>query len=221
MVMFANLIKNVPFFEGYEQDEIQSVKPLFKKRKYSRGTLLFMEGDAGEECYVIETGLVKIYRIDESREITLALLDDGDYFGEMAMMQKGLTRSATAEVVEPSVIYSLNRRDFVHFMETNPKMCLKLLEETMERLRKANDQIYDLTFLDLKSRLVKAIIRLADEKGIEVEGGTQIPFKLTHQQLANMVGSIRESVSKLLQELQDEKIVTIKNKLITLHRQNL
>lgn len=215
MNTFERLIQNIPLFEGYEQKDIKTLAPLFQERLYVKGSILFLEGDLGEECYLIKSGAVKIFRIDEAREITLDLLRKGDYFGEMAMMQKGLTRSANAEVIESSIIYSLKRADFLHFLEKNPKTCLKLLEETMDRLRMANEQIYDLTFLDLKSRLIKVILRLADEHGVHSQNGTVIPFKLTHQQLANMVGAIRESVSKLLQELQDEQVISIENKIVT------
>ncbi|MFB9324853.1 Crp/Fnr family transcriptional regulator [Paenibacillus aurantiacus] len=218
MVMFHKLFKSIPIFEGLEMDELKAIEPLFKKRTYTRGTILFMEGDLGDECFVIDSGLVKIFRVDESREITLALLHEGDYFGEMAMIRKGMPRSATAEVIETGMLYSLSRTDFMYFLESNPKMCLKLLEETMERLRNANEQIYDLTFLDLKARLHKVLVRMADEKGVPVEGGMMIPFKLTHQQLANLVGSIRESVSKMLIELQDEQLISVKNKQFTIHR---
>lgn len=217
-MMFHKLFKSIPIFAGLEVEELKDIEPLFKQRKYTRGTILFMEGDLGDECFVIESGLVKIFRVDESREITLALLHEGDYFGEMAMIRKGMPRSATAEVIETGMLYSLSRTDFMYFLESNPKMCLKLLEETMERLRNANEQIYDLTFLDLKARLHKLLVRMADEKGVPVDGGTMIPFKLTHQQLANMVGSIRESVSKMLIELQDDQLISVKNKLFTIHR---
>ncbi|MFC4102274.1 Crp/Fnr family transcriptional regulator [Paenibacillus xanthanilyticus] len=218
MVMFHNLFKSIPIFEGLDLEELKAIEPLFKKRTYTRGTILFMEGDLGDECFVIDSGLVKIFRVDESREITLALLHEGDYFGEMAMIRKGMPRSATAEVIETGMLYTLSRTDFMYFLESNPIMCLKLLEETMERLRNANEQIYDLTFLDLKTRLHKVLVRMADEKGVPVDGGMMIPFKLTHQQLANMVGSIRESVSKMLIELQDEQLISVKNKQFTIYR---
>jgi CRP/FNR family cyclic AMP-dependent transcriptional regulator len=216
MSNIEKFIKNVPLFQGFEKDVLLSLTKLFNKRSYSRGTILFLEGDIGEECYLIESGTVKIYRFDESREATLALLRKGDYFGEMAMMQKGLTRSATAEVMETSCIYSLKRLDFISYLREKPDTCLNFLEATMDRLRKANEQIYDLTFLDLRSRITKIIKRLADEHGVSSAGNIVIPIKLTHQQLANMVGAIRESVSKILYELQNEQIIRIENKTITI-----
>jgi CRP/FNR family transcriptional regulator, cyclic AMP receptor protein len=208
------LLKNVPLFQDLSQSELETIAPLFIERKYKKGTILFFEGDLGEEFFLIQTGVVKIYRIDNAKEIILALFRDGDFFGEMALMQKGLTRSATAETLEAGSIYSLVRSEFYQFMERSPKLCLKLLDVTMERLRKANEQIYDLTFLDVRTRTIKTIYRLSEEYGIVKPNGILINVKLTHQQLANMVGTVRESVTKVLQELQEDGTITIDKKFI-------
>ncbi|UJF32816.1 Crp/Fnr family transcriptional regulator [Paenibacillus hexagrammi] len=134
----------------------------------------------------------------------------------MALVQEGTTRSATAETMEPCTLYALKRSVFVQYIEKSPKLCLKLLETTMERLRKANEQIYDLTFLGVRSRIMKTIIRLSEQHGIPTKDGLLIDVKLTHQQLANMVGTVRESVTKVLQELLDEGSIEIDKKKITL-----
>jgi CRP/FNR family transcriptional regulator len=220
MNAFMKLIQNVPLFQEYTQEELSALVPLFKERKVPKGTILFLEGDEGEEFFLIRSGSVKIYRIDDTKEIILALFRDGDYFGEMAMMQRGLPRSATAETLETTSLYSMTRSDFFHFMENSPKLCLRLLEVTMERLRKANEQIYDLTFLGVKSRIAKVMLRLADEQGVPSPHGTLVPIKLTHQQLANMVGAVRESVTKVLQELQDEDTIRIESKMIHILKPN-
>jgi CRP/FNR family transcriptional regulator len=101
-------------------------------------------------------------------------------------------------------------------MEKSPRLCLKLLETTMQRLRHANDQIYDLTFLGVRSRIIKMILRLSEQHGTQTPDGLLIDLKLTHQQLANMVGTVRESVTKVLQELLDDDLIHIDKKLITL-----
>jgi CRP/FNR family cyclic AMP-dependent transcriptional regulator len=216
MSSFTKLVGKFPLFEGFDQEELNSISSLLTEKQYPRGSLLFTEGALGDECYIIKSGTVKIYRIDDTKEVTLALLREGDYLGEMAMMKKGLTRSATAEVMEVSAIYSLKGSDFVSFLEEKPKMCLKLLEGTMERLRRANEQIYDLTFLNLRARILKAIIRLADEHGIPTNEGTRIPIKLSHQELANITGATRFAVSKMVVELKNEQIIDIHNQMFTI-----
>ena len=127
-----------------------------------------------------------------------------------------MTRSATAESMAASTLHVLNRTAFTSFMEKTPRLCLKLLETTMQRLRHANDQIYDLTFLGVRSRIIKTILRLSEQHGISTSDGILIDVKLTHQQLANLVGTVRESVTKVLQELLDDELIHIDKKLITI-----
>ncbi|MNI33393.1 cAMP receptor protein [compost metagenome] len=212
----VRLLQHVPIFQGLSEEELQALATLFTERTYKKGTILFLEGDPGEEFYLIQTGVIKIYRIDDAKEIILSLFQVGDFFGEMSLLQEGLTRSATAETLEASTLYGMKRSSFVQFMENTPKLCLKLLVATMERLRNANEQIYDLTFLGVRSRILKSIIRLSEEYGIPTNEGLLIDVKLTHQQLANMVGTVRESVTKVLQDLQEEKYIEIQKKKIIL-----
>ncbi|TXK82679.1 Crp/Fnr family transcriptional regulator [Paenibacillus sp. N3.4] len=216
MKTIVPLLQHVPLFQALSEEDLLALAPLFKERKVKKGDILFLEGDAGDELFLIKSGVVKIYRLDESKEIILALFRDGDFFGEMALISAGLTRSATAESMEACILFVLSRSAFTQFMEKSPKLCLKLLETTMERLRQANEQIYDLTFLGVRSRIMKTIIRLSDQHGIASPNGLLINVKLTHQQLANMVGTVRESVTKVLQELLDDDYIQIDKKMITL-----
>ncbi|MEW9700967.1 Crp/Fnr family transcriptional regulator [Paenibacillus sp. SI8] len=216
MKTIVTLLQNVPLFQQLSEEDLLGLAPLFIEKKVKKGGILFLEGDSGEELFLIKTGVVKIYRLDDAKEIILALFREGDFFGEMSLIHDGLTRSATAETLENCTLYALKRSVFVQFMEKSPKLILKLLETTMERLRKANEQIYDLTFLGVRSRILKTIVRLSEQHGIPTENGLLIDVKLTHQQLANMVGTVRESVTKVLQELLDEDSIQIDKKLITL-----
>lgn len=216
MKTIVQLLQNVPLFQELSEEELFGLAPLFTEKKVKKGRILFLEGETGEEMYLIKTGVVKIYRLDDAKEIILALFREGDFFGEMALIQEGLTRSATAETLDACVMYTLKRSVFAQYLEKSPKLCLKLLETTMERLRKANEQIYDLTFLGVRSRIMKTIVRLSEEHGTPTKDGLLIDVKLTHQQLANMVGTVRESVTKVLQELLDEGSIEIDKKKITL-----
>lgn len=212
----ADLLKEVPIFEDFPLADLEAMSPLFTERKYKKGTIIFFEGDSGDDFFIIKSGLVKIYRIDEFKEIILALFRDGDFFGDMALIHKEMKRSATAETLEPTTLYILQRAEFVRFLERVPQLTLRLLETVSERLRKANEQIEDLTFLDVRTRIYKMILRLADEYGIRQQNRTIVNIKLTHQQVANMVGTVRESVTKVYLELQDENIISIRNKMITI-----
>jgi CRP/FNR family cyclic AMP-dependent transcriptional regulator len=214
------LLQHIPLFQELAEEDLTGIAPLFVEKKVKKGTILFLEGDVGEELFLIHSGVVKIYRLDDTKEITLALFRDGDFFGEMSLLTSGMTRSATAETLASCTLYVLNRSSFTTFMEKSPKLCLKLLETTMQRLRHANDQIYDLTFLGVRSRIIKTILRLSEQHGVSTAKGLLIDVKLTHQQLANLVGTVRESVTKVLQELLDDELIFIDKKLITLRNIN-
>ena len=140
------LLQQVPLFQELSEEDLIGIAPLFSEKKVKKETILFEEGEVGEELFLIQSGVVKIYRLDEAKEVTLALFRDGDFFGEMSLLSSGMTRSATAESMAASTLHVLNRTAFTSFMEKTPRLCLKLLETTMQRLRHANDQIYDLTF---------------------------------------------------------------------------
>ncbi|WP_240041253.1 Crp/Fnr family transcriptional regulator [Paenibacillus ginsengarvi] len=212
----AALIRNIPLFQDLSEEELRGISDLFRERKYSKHSIVFFEGDPGEELFIIKSGTVKIYKIDNTKQITLALFRSGDFFGEMSLMQKDGVRSAHAETLEPSVFYTLRRTTFNEFMVRTPSLCMRLLEMTMDRLRGANEQIHALTFLDVRTRILKAVFQLSQEYGESETDKVLISIKLTHQEIANMVGTVRESVTKVLQELQDDRVISIRNKQITI-----
>jgi len=212
MSALVGLLKNVPLFQDLSDEELHAIAPLFQANKWNRGQLLFIEGDPGDELFVIQAGVVKIYRFVDDKEIILALFGPGDFFGEMALVQPALNRSATAETLESCLIYTMKRSVFYDFMERHPRFCIKMLEVTMQRLRNANDQIYNLTFLDVRSRIIRTILRLAEERGVKQGRGLLVDIRMTHQQLANFAGTARESVSKVMQDLSEEGLVTVVKK---------
>lgn len=216
MKALIGLLRNVPLFQDLEEEVLASLIPLFQEKKWNRGTLLFMEGDPGDQLYVVKSGVVKIYRFDDDKEIILALFGPGDFFGEMALIQPAFNRSATAETLETSLIYTMKRSAFYDYMERHPRIAIKLLEVTIHRLRNANDQIYNLTLLDVRSRIIRSILRLAEERGVPLGNGILVDIRMTHQQLASFAGTARESATKVLQELSEEGLIVVEKKKIYL-----
>ena len=212
-----DLLKNVPLFQDLSKEELESICPLLQEIRWKRGNVIFLEGDTGDELFIIKKGIVKIYRYNDKKEIILAIFGPGDFFGEMAIIQPSLNRSAAAETLENCLIYSLKRAVFYDFMMKHPHICIKLLEVTAQRLRRANDQIYNLTFLDVRTRILRSIIYLANQHGVNRNGGVWIDIRITHQQLADMAGTSRESATKVLQTLSEEGLIVVKKKRIFLN----
>ncbi|QMV43780.1 Crp/Fnr family transcriptional regulator [Cohnella cholangitidis] len=207
---------SIPFFRDIEPTLIDRLIPYMHQKNYRKGELIFLEGDQGNEIYFIGSGSVSIYTFDKSKKVILAFLREGEYFGEMALMKPGLVRSATAECLMQTRLYSLRRTDFQLLIENDRNIAFHLLDYTMDRLRRANQQIYDLTFLNVRSRMIKKLLYMAEEYSLDDSNEFVIPVKITHQQLAEMVGAVRETVSKVLQEFQDEGLIHIQDKKVQL-----
>jgi len=212
----ARLRATIPFFSEIDDEVLNSLSPSLTERTYKKGAVIFFEGDEGEDVFFIRSGAVQIYTFDGTKKVILAYLGEGEYFGEMAMIKPGARRSASAEAAQLTKVYALKRSAFERLILDHPRLAFYLLDDTMERLRRANQQIYDLTFLNVRTRIMKRLLRLAQEHGTKTPDGLLIGIKVTHQQMAEMVGAVRETVTKVFAELQDEGLIVIRQKMILL-----
>jgi len=208
------LLPIIPIFEGLTDTELEAISPFFVERSYKRGMIVCLEGDIGGEMYVIKKGSVRVYRSLVDKDVILSFLRKGDCFGEMALFDESQTRSATVETLEPTILYVLKRHDFLIFLQAHPPMAVRLLELTMARLRKANERIQNLNLLNARSRIIRTIFFLANEYGVQKGQELMIDFKLTHQQIADLTGFVRETVSAILIELREEGLIEIEQKKI-------
>ncbi|MBY9079093.1 Crp/Fnr family transcriptional regulator [Paenibacillus sp. HN-1] len=216
MNVLSFLHQEVPFFAGLREDELAPLAPLLAKRSYKKNTMIFFEGDPGNELYIIKSGSVKIYRNSDSREIILKVFRDGDLFGEMAMLEEERLRSASAETMEACELLIMRKREFVELLTSRPQLMLRLLSLFMERLRRADDLIEHLSFLDVRSRVIQLLLDLSEQHGRPSDAGTVIDVRMTHQQLAGMAGTGREAVTKVLSELQSKNLLLVDRKAFTL-----
>lgn len=209
------MLTSVPLFAGLSHEELELVASVAARRTYRRGTVIFFEHEPGDALYIIETGQVRIYRLaEDGREKTLALLSDGDFFGEMALIDEE-PRSAIAEVTEDASLLAIHKRDFDKLFFSHPRIALSIVRGLSRRLRQTTLQLMDAVFLDVRSRVIRLLLNLSEEHGKNYEGGRLIDMKLTHQAIANMVGTSRESVTRVLTELQDEKALNyVERKLL-------
>lgn len=169
-----------------------------RARAYRRGEVIFHQGDPGDTLHLLSAGRVKVVLDAESGdEAVIAILGPGDCFGELSLID-GEPRSATVEAIEPVETVSLARRDLMDFLRANPAAMERLLSALTASIRRTNQEVADLVFLDLEGRLVKKLLELADEHGREVDGLIEIELPMTQEDLAAMIGATRASVNKLL-----------------------
>jgi CRP/FNR family transcriptional regulator, cyclic AMP receptor protein len=213
--MKAEYIKEMPFFNKFSKHDMEKASSFSREKWLNRGSFIFMEGDSGDQFYIIISGLVEINRYENGKKFVLSTLQAGDFFGEMALLEEDDLRSANAEVLERTSLLAIDRCDLLSFLETYPSVSYQLLTTLTRRLRKTNEQMHDITFLDVRSRVYKKILSLADEYGVVLNQQLIINLRLTHQQISDMIGCTREMVTKVLIELQAEGVIdVIKKKII-------
>jgi CRP/FNR family cyclic AMP-dependent transcriptional regulator len=204
-----------PLFSRLDDVTISIFEEAAVRKRFPKNTILFSKGDESASLYVVCTGKVHVTVCDEQgREIVLSVIGPGEYFGEMAAMD-GAPRSATIVTKEPSEILIIHRDDFRRALSSNPDTMLSLLKVFLERLRKADEKIESLAFTNVRDRVASFLMQSA-----EPQGGTWfVREALTHQEIADMVGSSRETVSRAIKELQVAGHISIERKRITIHKQ--
>lgn len=164
--------------------------------------VIFRQGTPGHSLIAVLEGQIKIAnQAPSGKEVVFAILNAGEVFGELALLD-GKPRSADAIAVGSCKLLVIDRRDFLAFLEARPAACIRLLGILSTRLRRTDEQVQDLVFLDLRCRLAKALLRLADTHGQHSPDGVEISLKLSQNDLGRMVGGSRESVNKHLRDWQ-------------------
>lgn len=203
-----NLLKRIALFEALSVKDREELAKLLRRRTIQKGQILFHKGDEGTALFLIMSGRISIVlKVRPEDEITLSVLADGDFFGEMALLD-GMPRSADAVAKEDTDLYILNRADFIRFLMHNEHAMQAILYTLSVRLRKTDDLLGETAFLNISSRLAKRLIELAESRGIREEGSSHVELELTQKELASLVGVSRESINKELKRWRDRDLVT-------------
>tara|TARA_B100000212_G_C27346715_1_gene521660 strand:- start:609 stop:1292 length:684 start_codon:yes stop_codon:yes gene_type:complete len=201
------LLQSVELFWDLRDEELGYISEKMIARKYDPGNCIFLEESDGEQCFFVVKGSVKVTRLSkDGREVILAMLNEGDFFGEMSLLD-GKSRSANVIALEKTEVLTLNRKDFLIVLQEYPKIAIQLLKELASRLRKSDRQIASLSLSDAEKRIALCIIRFADERGIIRNGRVSIAKIPIQQDIANMAGTSRETVSRALNVLEKEQLI--------------
>jgi CRP-like cAMP-binding protein len=217
MVSPAELAR-IELFARFTPDDLGAVAACAQRRRYPRGSVVFLRGEPGDAIYVVEAGRVKIALTSpQGKELVLGLLGPGDFFGELAVFD-GEPRSADAIAAEDSRLLVIHRADFRRDLEARPRMAVELVAVLSRRLRRDAELIEDAAFLDVAGRLARALLRLAEAEGQPAGAGTLIARRLTQAELAGLVGATRESVGKWLGAFERQGLVARRGGRITVLR---
>jgi CRP/FNR family cyclic AMP-dependent transcriptional regulator len=202
-------LQRVPLFAHLSEEEVGAIAEVTREKLYPRGSVIVFEDDPGDAMYVVATGQVKVVLTgDDGREVILSVLGEGDFFGEMALIDD-LPRSAHVIAMEDSRLIVLYRDDFHRCLERAPRVALGLLRALSRRLRTADYKIGGLVLLDVPGRIARLLIELADQGD-----GSTISRSITHNTIAQMVGSSRETVSRTIRDLADRGFIVVTRKTI-------
>lgn len=216
----AALLASVDVFADMEERELAEIASVAVPRTFERGEVLFREGDTGDTCYVVRSGVVIIRRDHASgsgRTLTLAEFRSGAFFGELAMFG-GETRSATAETLEDTSVVALLSSDIQRVMRTSPQIAFKMCAGLADRLRLANERLLQQSFQTVSGRVAGALLGqvVARQKDEEYEGG-DVVVRATQSEIAQLAGTSRESASRFLASLEREGVVGLGRGKVTVH----
>jgi CRP-like cAMP-binding protein len=201
------LLQSVSIFWDLTEDELGHISKKMVSKSFETGRMILLEEAEGEQCFFVTKGSVKITRINKKgQEVILAILRDGDFFGEMSLLD-GESRSANVVALEETEVLTLNRKDFLGVLEEYPQIAILLLKEMAHRLRKSDRQIASLSLSAAEKRIALCILRIAEEQGVIQRGFVSIPKAPIQQDIANMSGTSRETVSRALKLLEKEGFV--------------
>ncbi len=212
-----DIFRNVPLFSSMGDSDLEAINRVSFVKRFPKDNLIFMADEEGDTLFIIIRGKVKVTQFSESgKEVIFSMLGEGDFFGDMSLLD-GRPRSASVVTAEESELLLLRRQDFHRLIETNPAIALTLLKEITGRLRKADERIQSLALLDVSGRVAGILLQLAEEGGRKTpEGGVFIRTRPTHQELANMVGTTRETVTRILKQMESRNYIAMTGKSITI-----
>jgi CRP-like cAMP-binding protein len=202
--MEIQLLKEIPLFSELSNKDLERILQVASRQKYHKDNLILIEEEIGSTMFVILSGRVKISRIsDDGREVILSILSEGDFFGEMSLLD-GQTRSANVTAIEESELLVIRREEFLQMLRDYPQIAINLLKELAQRIRKSDEHIKSLSLQDATGRVASTLLRIAEDSGVLRKGQVEISELPLQQDLANMAGTSRETISRVIKSLMQQ-----------------
>lgn len=206
----TTILRNIPFFREFEDAQLQQIAQTAALRTYHKHEFIVREGDPGGTFYIILEGSVAVTRIaSDGRETILSILKANDFFGEMSLFDSSL-RSASIKTLSDVKVGVIDEKAFLDVLERSPKIARYLVTALSQRLRAANQLIAATTSQDIRARLASLLLNLSQSFGEKVDNGVKITLRLTNQEMANMIGTTRETVNRTLNRFWDEHLIDMR-----------
>lgn len=207
-------LRQFGMFSSLAEGEIREIGDFSEIEFFRKGVHVYRAGDTGDHIYILRSGNVKLYNTsDEGKEIILSLVGTGEIFGELAVAGEAV-RQESAQVVEDAFVFTIRRDRFEDFLNEHPALALQITTIIGKRQRRIEGRILDLLSKDVRTRLAHTLARLAEEYGEPNGAGVRIPVRLTQSELAQIVGSARETTSTVFNEFRREGLVATEDREI-------
>jgi CRP-like cAMP-binding protein len=200
-------LKDVPLFSNLNDAHLAALARTGNMKRFSKGQIIVNQSSPGNTFYIVISGQVKVALLHEDgKEIILTLLSEGNFFGELSLLDND-PRSASVIAAEDAALFILTRKQFYQLITDNPRILEKIIKEMCRRLRRADEKINSLAFLDVYGRTLIVLQQLARYQGVSTKHGIEIHHAPTHQELSGMVGTSRETVTRVIAMLKKNKTV--------------
>ena len=215
-------LKKVPLLADLPADTLGHIADVVEMKEIRRRQVIYLPGDPGNAVYVVNGGRVKVSKVTrDGKELTLAYRGPGEVFGEACLID-GSPREEMAEAMENALVTEIERDHFEKLLSTQASLGYKLTKILAQRRREMETKIENLVFKDVNSKLAELLLRLGSEYGVDDARGTLVALKITHQEMANLIGSTRETVSLTLAQFKRKGLIqTEGRKVIIADREGL
>ncbi|MDH3380847.1 MAG: Crp/Fnr family transcriptional regulator [Gammaproteobacteria bacterium] len=207
------MFKDIALFTDLPESDLSALTGHATTRRYKKNTIVVTKGDDSDSLYVILSGRMRVYLDDEQgNEITIRNLEPGEAFGELALLS-GEPRAANVVTLEDCELSVVSKQDFMSCLTNNPSISFRIIKSLVERIQAMTEDISSLALLDVYGRVAKVLTKNARE-----QDGKLVTSRVTHQEIANLVGASREMVSRILKDLRAGGYISVEDKRITLER---
>jgi len=211
-VVSTVLLRNVPLFSMVSEVQLQLLTQVLSRKAYPKNSTIIAAGDPTDAMYIVVSGRLKVLMSDkEGQEVILAILNQGEFFGEMGLIAQA-PRSATVTTIEPCELLAITRADFTKCLQGNFDLTMNVIRGLVKRLREADKKIGSLALMDVYGRVARLLLEMAET----IDGQKVITKKLTKRDIAKMIGASREMVSRVMKELQASGRIEVRAREILL-----
>ncbi|HEY0133361.1 MAG TPA: Crp/Fnr family transcriptional regulator [Nannocystis sp.] len=209
-------LRKIPLLEGLSTDQYRELIGLVEVRELQRRQIVYLPGDPGEHVFFIQGGRIKCSKVSrDGKELTLTYVAAGEFFGELCVLE-GQPREEMAEAMKNSIITLLPREKICALLEAESHIAFRFIKVIGDRRRSMETKIEQLVFRDVHAKLAALLLELGREYGKDTEDGVQIDVKITHQEMANLIGSTRETISLTLAAFKRKELIQLNGRTVVL-----